>query len=301
MTSTIITQNASNVKEIPCVKICREKKTVEGFAAAEILTGSNELANDILAVSGFTLIRKDCSVRIDLVESFYDVSASYFDGIIKRYFLTVHDAPNDVFARELCGGTKRIFVSARLALALCMIMQQGRNIPKDSPAMKVYENLTKTRYYTRALELVDEEKERAKKHDKALDEAISMVRKGILNEDDLPEITPDGKILITVGGLAKLIGMMNIDTSHPHDLFKTKEISLKNEKNQAEIPQKSEKENKHRRGKSSIPVIATKDGVSTRYESMAACGKAIHANSGEISRAAQLPNYHVRGFSITYA
>lgn len=305
MTETIISQNETNVNDIPCVKICREKKTAEGFAAAEILTGSNELAADILAMNGFKHLDSEGFAEIHTPMEFYGVSFKYYTSLLNRYNITLKYAPSEVIKKY--GET---YLSARMILALCMMMQQGRNIPADSKAKEVYLRLRDTSYYKKGLELARAEKRKDLRYEDAKRKAEKVIQEGLLDDGELPEITPDGKVLITVGGLAKLVGMMN--TSSPCKRLneaieqfspKTEDDSTKIEGN---LPESKEDQTRKTRKRSGgryapVPVIATKDGVSTRYESMIACARAIGGTSGNVSMALQAPHYRVKGYTITYA
>lgn len=301
MTETIISQNETNVNDIPCVKICREKKTAEGFAAAEILTGSNELAADILAMNGFKHLDSEGFAEIHTPIEFYGVSFKYYTSLLNRYNITLKYAPSEVIKKY--GETH---LSARMILALCMMMQQGRNIPADSKAKEVYLRLRDTSYYKKGLELARAEKRKDLRYEDAKRKAEKVIREGLLDDGELPEITPDGKVLITVGGLAKLVGMMK-STSSRERLEeaveqvspKTEEISPKIEEKQGEIPQEFSVCLK--RKNAWVPVVATKDGVSIRYDSVKACAHAIGCTPSAVSTICRTSGRKIKGYSISRA
>lgn len=305
MTNVIIAQDSVNVNDIPCVRICKEKKTAESFTAMEILTGSNELAADILKMNGFKSLDSDGFAEIHKPMEFYGVSLLYYTNLLDRYNICLKHYPSDVI-RKYDKKYGETYLSARVILALCMLMQQGRNIPKDSKVKEIYLRLCDTSYYERGWNLAQDEKRKDKRLEDAKRKAESAIREGLLDDGELPEITPEGKILITVGGLAKLVGMMNTASSYKNsneDIVQGSQSieqgSPKDEGNLTGVPNTVERNSLGRAIR--IPVIATKDEVVTRYKSMNQCAKAIGSSSTAVSKAVRRPDMMINGYKITLA
>lgn len=276
MTKTSIPQNCGKVKETRCISNLRQKKDIAGYTAIEILLDTNELASDILATNGFTLMT-EYFAKCEDVWKFYGVSERYFAGILQRNWISSRSTPDDIHKNQ----HGDIMISARMVLALSAIMYQGRNIPENSKVMRVYKNLQGTRYYSKAEEHIKViEESTREKTDKHL-KAVSFVEKAFSNSVDTFEITPDGRVMVSISGLAKLIDFVS-------GTGVLEESIGKNTTDNKNFPR-------------SIAVVASKDGVEERFNSMTECAKHIGSTAGRVSAVACVPNRTVNGYSISYA
>ena len=276
MTNTNIQQNTKEIKENRCIKNLKSEGGVAKYTAVEILLDSNELASDILSANGFAFVNEEGFAKYDDVYKFYGVAERYFAGVFQRNWISSRGTPEDIHKTRR--GT--ILISAKMSLALSAIMYQGRNIPENSKVMEVYQNLKGTRYYNRAAEKIKKiESERRNEHNKR-SAAIEIVEKALSEGSDMVEISPNGKILMSVSELAKLVSFVeNIHTS----------------------PVAVEHSQKRTRFDGSVAVTATREGVSKKFESMGKCAKYLGVYTSQVSLAASHPERTVKGYSIAYA
>lgn len=279
MTNTTIQQNNEKIKENRCISNLKSEGGVAKYMAVEILLESNELASDILAANGFVLIDEDGFAKYDDVWKFYGVAERYFAGVLQRNWISSRGTPEDIHKNP---HTNTFTISARMSLALCAIMYAGRNIPEESKVMQVYESLKGTRYYNRAEKKTKAVEKAATESAKKRLAALSFVEKALSDDVETVEIAPNGRVLISLSGLAKLVSYLT-------DTYNVTE---------SKVDEKSE----NKRGiNGSIAVTATKDGVTQRFNSMTECAKHIGSNAGTISAAACVPNRKVHGYEIAYA
>lgn len=279
MTNTTIQQNNEKIKENRCISNLKSEGGMAKYTAVEILLDSNELASDILAANGFVLTDEDGFAKYDDVWKFYGVAERYFAGVLQRNWISSRSTPDDIHKNP---HTNTLTISARMVLALCAIMYAGRNIPEESKVMQVYKSLQGTRYYTRAEKKSKEVEKSAAESAKKRLAALSFVEKALSDDVETVEIAPNGRVLISLSGLAKLVSYMT-------DTYNVTES-------------KADEKSENKRGiNGSIAVTATKDGVTQRFNSMTECAKHIGSNARAISAAACVPNRKVHGYEIAHA
>lgn len=276
MTNTNIPENNEKSKGNRCIETLKSRADLPRYTAVEILLGSNDLASDILAVNGLASVDKEGFVEYDEISRFYGISVRYLDGIFQRNWISARSTPDYVRKDSEDG---RLRISSSMVLALSAIMYQGRSIPEDSRVMTVYKSLTDTRYYKSAKEKIDALSAKNREQHKKRSSAIDIVENALNDITDTIEVMPNGKVLMSVSGLAKIVGLV-IDRRGDTEVSKNKK-------------------NKGRNGR--IQVIATKDGISQKFESMTECAKHIGSNPCSVSAVACVPNRKVKGYSISYA
>lgn len=280
MTNTNIQQNNEKIKRTQCFQNLELGGGVLKYTAIEILLGSNELAADILAANGFFVDKGDKFADYDDVWKFYGVSETYFSGTMQRNWISSRGTPEDI--HRTVRGTIRI--SARMILALSVLMYAGRNIPADSKVKQVFKRLEGTRYYQKASEKAKADAYvRACKEDKRT-AAQHLVETALSDEVAAFEITREGKILISIAGLAKFVQAM----SGTSVAYRASEASETQE----------EKKAGQRTFASCKPVVISKNGKTKKFDSIRECATYIGCHVSSVSRVLGNKNHTVHGYTI---
>lgn len=272
MTNTNIPQNSGKIKKNRCIDNLKFEGGIAKYTAVEILLDSNELAADILAANGFVLIGKDGFANYDDVWKFYGVAERYFAGVIQRNWISSRSTPDDIHKNQ----RGNITISARMALALSAIMYAGRNIPENSKVRQVYKSLEGTRYYSRATEKVKAVEKLAVENAQRRSVAINFVETVLKDETDAIEITPNGKMLISFTGLARLVQFVNGTSEEPHGI----------------------REAGHHTSTACKPVVISKDGETKKFDSVRECAEYIGCAVNSISRVLGGKARTVHGYTV---
>ena len=269
MTNVIVNDVSVNVKN-KCLEILEEcsNNSPNGLyyiLAEEILKGSNELAKDILGVYGFRGFEENGFCTYKEVAEFLGVSKQYLYGILTRYHIS------SLGKEDYSYGA---LISPRLMLALSTVMFYGRKIPKDSKAKYICEGITGTGYYKRAEEKWNKIKTKP-------EEVKDIVGKKFVADSS-------GHIYMSFEDLANIVSFF----------MNGKNVEKITEKNTGGFIRKTGRGSTRKR-----PVVAIKDGISKRYDSITECANAIGANTGDIVHVCQgtRGKYTVKGYSVAYA
>lgn len=293
MTNTSIHQNDNQVKTRMLYRILNHGR-IEHYLAQEILLDTDELAQDVLAVNGFTTPFDDGFVKDEKVWKFYGVTEKYFNGILSRNYISNRALPECVHRER---GAAYVTLSPRITLALCAIMYAGRNIPEDSRVMQVYKNLKGTRYYARAEERLNEVRKVQVEELNKQKAAKSIIEHVFDDESEFVQINSQGKVEISIASLAKLVGYMS-GTPAPIAEVKPDESKMQESKvNPAKTNKGGNRNNGWKRRK---VILFDKGGDKREFESVADCGRFIGVTSGMVTSACTR-NGPVHGYKVVYA
>lgn len=280
MTNIIIPQSNQKIKENRCISALGRGR-IEHLVAREILLDSNELATDILVTNEFTALEPDGFAKYENVWAFYSVTETYLKGVMQRNWISSQSTPEDVHRER---GTENITISARMVLALSAIMYQGRNIPADSKVMQVYKNLYGTRYYSRAEKRLNAIQESITENAKKRSAALSFVESALTDNTDDIEVAQNGRVLISVASLAKLVQFMT-DTQGNREEPKSQQGEARHTSHSHAFHCKK-------------VMLISKDGEKKEFDSIKKCAEYLGVHRTAVGSVCGKENRTVHGYSV---
>lgn len=228
----------SKVGMAEVIQTLQDGGRLNDLIAVEILKGSNEKALDILRVCGCkAVIPGTMFAPLTEVARFYQCRPSYLQTVLNRVGITPTKTPADVmkcgfshflvyfdlekkfrvssrycdhtltdletnqkyeFTHSNSAGAN--FYSARVVLALAMLMYFGRTVNMDVMSSEIYERLLSSTYYDAAQRVIVERRAKQQAEAKAAADV-----KPDTNPDNNTAVMSDGKVTMTADFLAGII------------------------------------------------------------------------------------------------
>lgn len=209
----------------------RDFGRLKDLMAAEILSGSNEKALDILRTCGCNIfIPGTVFTTLNEFAKFYGVKNSYIQSVMNRWGITQKKTPDDCtrgdfrnFAYDhgvldrfsvssryqeyvLCDklthrqqtfshAQNGNFYSVRVVLAFAAMMYYGKNIHPDAVGNKVFETLRSSTYFDAAQTVMAKQAEARQKQ--LADAALDKSPEAEVSHGDGAVINDDGKVVMT--------------------------------------------------------------------------------------------------------